>query len=64
MARGWNPVEGDLLVDDDRTWEVDEVDWESRMVEFVRHGRGRMRTSISSARRKLARGGFMLRRAD
>jgi len=64
MTRRWNPSEGDLLVSRERTWQVDDVDWTNRMVEFTRQGRGQMRTSISSARRKLLRGNFTLRRSD
>lgn len=64
MARRWNPSEGDLLVSQELTMEVVEVDWENRMVEFKRVRRGLMRTSISSARRKLSRGNYTLRRND
>lgn len=64
MTRRWNPAEGDQLIGENRTWEVDEVDRESRMVTFIREGRGKLETSISSARRKMLRGNFTLRRSD
>lgn len=63
MTRRWDPAEGDELVSEGQNWEVEEVDWESRMVTFKREGRGKLTTSISSARRKLHRGNFALRRA-
>jgi len=60
MTRIWTPAEGDVVENEDQKWEVKNVDWGARMVEFEREGRGNIRTSVASARRKQLRGNLTL----